>query len=396
MNAKTVDLYKTVLEAAWEDSVNASEFRLLERLRLKLGIARRDHRVIELQLGKFPSESGALHTAKEVNEAIGHLERMGLVLRARLKDEHIYCVPDELAIPLRQLLKIELQTPAYLNLLKNVQVSTMKAALEASNQLFTGTREFLASRLIDSYTSPKAVLKLVEDDQLRAWARKLSLPNSDSSKDALIRRIVKFYDTSTTKAIGQGVSRHEQLVGFYVELASRDYNKLRAAGVIEKDIQVERFFEDATTYLVREYLFLETEKFEGSNHADGRALYPDKRHVLLWDCKSSESEYSLTEKSSRQFLAYCTRTSAPQIPCPMMIIAPSFSKESVAEAQRLKTQCTVGTEIALIEASTFLWLCRQWHQQHASTDKKPLPWQVLATSGKLSEENLKLRLKSFT
>lgn len=85
LNAKTVDLYKTVLEAAWEDSVNASEFRLLERLRLKLGIARRDHRVIEPQLGKFPSESGALHTAKEVNEAIGHLERMGLVLRARLK-----------------------------------------------------------------------------------------------------------------------------------------------------------------------------------------------------------------------------------------------------------------------------------------------------------------------
>ncbi len=192
LNAKTVDLYKTVLEAAWEDSVNASEFRLLERLRLKLEITRRDHRIIELQLGKLPSERGALHTAKEVNEANGHLERMGLVLRARLKDEHIYCVPDELAIPLRQLLKIELQTPAYLNLLKNVQVSTMKSALEASNQLFTGAREFLASRLIDSYKSPKAVLKLVEDDQLRAWARNLSLPNSDSSKDALIRRIVSF------------------------------------------------------------------------------------------------------------------------------------------------------------------------------------------------------------
>ena len=165
------------------------------------------------------------------------------------------------------------------------------------------------------------------------------------------------------------MSQSEQLVGFYVELASRDYNKLRAAGIIEKDGQVERLFEEATTHLVSDYLFLKPQKLDGTSHADGKAIYQDKVHVLLWDCKSCESEYNLTLKTSQQFLDYCSRLQTPQIPCPMMIIAPSFSKESVLEAQRLKTKCPVGTEVALIEASTFLWLCRQWHQQHAGSDK---------------------------
>ena len=78
-----------------------------------------------------------------------------------------------------------------------------------------------------------------------------------------------------------------------------------------------------------------------------------------------------------------------------MIIAPSFSKESVLEAQRLRTKCPAGTEAAFIEASTFLWLCRQWHQQHAGGDRKPLPWEILAVTGKLSGESLKIRLESF-
>ncbi len=395
LNMKTVDLYRAVLEAAWEDSVNASEFRLLERLRVKLGLTRRDHRVVELQLGKFPSENGASHTAKEVNEAISHLEKMGLLLKIRSDGEHLYCVPEELAVPVRQFLKIELQAPAYQNLLKNVPVSTLKAALHLTGQEFSGTREFYSSRLIDSYTSPKVVLKLLSEEQLRTVAKKLSLPSSDSGSDSLVRGIIKFYDTSTTKGSGGDASLDEQLVGFYTELAARDYGKLRAAGIINKDGQVERLFEQATTYLVKDYLFLSPETMSGTSHADGRATYPDKRHVLLWDCKSCEGSYALTEQTSRQFLDYARRTTAPQVACPMMIIAPSFSNESVREAKRLKTKCPAGTEIALIEAKAFLWLCRQWHQRFVASGRKPIPWEVLAMTGKITEEDLKVALKDF-
>lgn len=396
LSVKTVDIYKAVLEAAWQDSVNASEFRLLERLRIKLGLSRRDHRVVELQLGKFPAENGTTHTAKEVSEAIGHLQRMGLLLKVRSEGEHIYCVPDEVAVPVRNFLKIELQEPAYLNLLNNIPVSVLKTALETTGQQFSGTRDFLSSRLIDSYTSPRIVLKLLTDDQLHTLAKKLSIPITPSGKDSLIRGIIKFYDASTTKNTARDVSIDEQLVGFYTELASRDYSKLRAAGIINKDGQVERLFERATTYLVNEYLFLRTEEMDGTSHADGKATYPDKKHVLLWDCKSCEGSYSLTEKTSQQFLDYASRITPPQVACPMMIIAPSFTKESFSEARRLKTKCPTGTEIALMDAKTFLWLCRQWHQGHSGTNKRPIPWEVLATTGKITEEDLKIALKNFS
>jgi hypothetical protein len=45
LDPKVVEIYRAVLEAAWEDSVNSYEYRLLERLRATLGITRRDHRV---------------------------------------------------------------------------------------------------------------------------------------------------------------------------------------------------------------------------------------------------------------------------------------------------------------------------------------------------------------
>lgn len=202
-------------------------------------------------------------------------------------------------------------------------------------------------------------MKLLSDDRLHARAKKLSLPVNSSGKDGVIRAVVKFYDASTTKNTGRYVSIDEQLVGFYTELASRDYNKLRAAGIINKDGQVERLFERATTYLVNEYLFFKTEDMDGTSHADGKATYPDKKHVLLWDCKSSEGSYSLTEKTGQQFLDFASRIASPQVACPMMVIAPLFTKESVPEARRLKTKCPIGTEITLVDAKIFLWLCRQ-------------------------------------
>src|SRR5262249_3443644 len=151
----------------WEDSVNASEFRLLERLRTKLGITRRDHRIIEIQLGKYPSANGTVHTASEVEDAARHLLRRGLVLRvAGAGQPKSYCIPDELASLIREILGVELTAPAYLNLLNQMPVAALRSALEAANQPFAGTRDFLAARLVDGYVSPKAVLRTLTDDQL--------------------------------------------------------------------------------------------------------------------------------------------------------------------------------------------------------------------------------------
>ncbi len=53
---KSVEIYETVLDVALEDDhVSIDEFRMLERLRIKLGITRREHRLLEAKLGKFRS-----------------------------------------------------------------------------------------------------------------------------------------------------------------------------------------------------------------------------------------------------------------------------------------------------------------------------------------------------
>jgi hypothetical protein len=79
----------------------------------------------------------------------------------------------------------------------------------------------------------------------------------------------------------------------------------------------------------------------------------------------------------------------------MLIIAPAFSADSAAVAQRLKVLCPPGTEVALITAESLLWLARHWRQRHAKETNKPLPWQVLATTGELDQTILESRLKLF-
>ena len=55
LEPRTVEIYESVLQVAWEDKVSADEYRLIKRLQRKLGIAGRDHRVIEVRtVGSLP------------------------------------------------------------------------------------------------------------------------------------------------------------------------------------------------------------------------------------------------------------------------------------------------------------------------------------------------------
>jgi hypothetical protein len=139
---------------------------------------------------------------------------------------------------------------------------------------------------------------------------------------------------------------------------------------------------------------MDPEAMEGSRHADGRVVLSASKRVLLWDCKSCESKYTLTDALARQFLSYCAEA-APAIASPMLIIAPGFSPESAAVAQRLKVHCPPGTEVALIAAESLLWLARHWRQRRVKEALKTLPWEVLATTGELDQATLESRLKLF-
>lgn len=394
LDPKVVEIYQAVLEAAWEDSVNNYEYRLLERLRAKLGITRRDHRVIELQIGKFPSASGGPHTAAEIEDAMRNVTHRGLAIRITMGARRLYVIPAELAEALRAQLGIELTGSAFANLLQHLPVSVIRDALEKAGQPFAGTREFLSARLMDGYISPKAVLRGLTDEQLSDLLKGFPSVRQDGSHEIKVRNIVKYFDTLPLSAPVVSGDRGEAYVSYYKEIASRDYGTLRAAGIASKDREVERAFEVATHTIFRDYLGMQPEVMEGSRHADGRVLLTASKRVLLWDCKSCETKYTLTDALARQFLGYCEEA-APAIASPMLIIAPGFSSDSAAVAQRLKALCPPGTEVALITADSLLWLARHWRQRRAKEDVKALPWQILATTGELDQATLESRLKLF-
>src|SRR5258708_1035819 len=168
LDKTAADIYRTLLDAAWDNgSVDASEYHLIERLRQKLGITRRDHRVMEIQIGHFPSKSGQVHSIDEIEIAAYHLAKDGIVARARLDDRtRAYCIPEEIGTTLRRLYNIELIAPNYQSLLQHVPVSAIRSALERQGQPFTGTREFLGARAIDGYVSPRPVPPELTDKQL--------------------------------------------------------------------------------------------------------------------------------------------------------------------------------------------------------------------------------------
>jgi hypothetical protein len=306
----------------------------------------------------------------------------------------VYCVPEELAGLLREILNIELTAPVYLNLLNQVPVTALRSALEAAGQPFAGTRDFLAARVVDGYVSPKTVLRQMSDEQMQKLLKVLPSVRQDGSKEIRVRNVVRYFDNLDLLAPDLEVDRSETYVGYFTELAKRSYDVLRAANVITKDRDVERHFEDATTKLFRDYLGYTVDAMDGSNHPDGRVTLDDPHRVILWDCKSCESEYALTDRLARQFLGYA-HAAAPKVASPLVVVAPAFSSDAVSCAVRLKVQCPPGTEIALLAADDLLWLARMWRQRRTTKEVSQLPWQVLATTGMLTREHLEQRLRTF-
>jgi hypothetical protein len=395
LDRKTVDLYRAVLGAFWEGSKDRAEARLLEVLRSELGITRRDHRVVEIQLGFFPSVTGGAHTVPEIEDAMHHLLHRAFlfVYRDDAKTRR-YVIPEEIGSRLREIMGIELRTAQYKSLMQHVPVHVLRDALAGARQPFVGTREFLTDRLIDGYVSPREPLRLLNQEELDSLLRHLPI-RQDGAKEIKVRNVVRYFDQLAVETPTASADPVATFLQNYQALARRQYDALRAAGVISKDKDVDRAFELATIRLFQSLLGYSVESYEGSNHPDGRALLDSPHRVLLWDCKSCETDYALTDRLSRQFLAYATAAS-PDVASPLLVIAPSFSDGSVDAIVRLKVQCPPGTEIALITAEDLLWLGETWSKRRPEKGQGSLPWEVLATTGLLDKAIIQKRLRTFS
>lgn len=386
LDPRTVDIYQAVLQVAWEDKVTSDEYRLIKRLQRKLNINRRDHRVIEVKTASL-----APIGPQEAQQALRDLSSLGFVCQFKVRGLTQVVIPEEIAVRLRSILGMALQSNAYRNLGAKLPIVALRETLEQAHQpSVSSKKDFLIDRLIDGDIPPAEVLEHVGNEGLDDLLASFSEEKPPTMRAVKIRHIVAQYDRFASKAVATGPADDpdKTYYDFIVELASRQYEVLRAASVIQHDQNVDRAFERGVRYAFSNLLGHPAIQFTGNAHADG-GIAATKGRMVLWDCKSALRPYALTEPKCAQFLQYVAKES-PSIVSPFLVFSGDFTNDSAARALSLKANCPPGTEVGLMTAADLKWLAERWSKEYP---EKRLPLDVLAHSGFLNVGILELRLK---
>jgi len=387
LDRRTIDVYQSVIEVAWEDRVTFDEYQLIKRLQSKLGICRRDHLVLETRIrGRSPVSS------QEVIEALKSLNYEGFVCQFKHQGRTQLVIPEEIACHLRTIYGIVLQSGAYRNLGSKLPTAAIRKALEDTGQpAVSHKKDWLIDRLIDGDISPAFVLDGLDDKALDEVFQTFPQEKRPTMRAVKIRHLISHFERFAAKAPEPKPEDPDRTYFDYLaELCSRQYEVLRAANVIHRDQNVDRFFERGVRYAFRTFFGHPSLEFTGSAHADGGVVARNGR-MALWDCKSAMEPYALTEAKCAQFLQYVARE-APTVVSPFLILSGSFTDDSSARALTLKANCRPGTEIGLLTAADLKWLAERWVRDYPA---KRLPLDVLAHSGRLDRETLEFRLKAF-
>ncbi len=131
-DTEALAIYRDVLAAAWkkDGDLNSHEAFVMQTLADRLGISVHEQRLLEAQLGRFPTSDGKPHSHRLVDEALKELQLRGLVVRYRDGATSAYAIPDEVAAPLRKARGIELRGGAFALLLKTLSNPMLERILK--------------------------------------------------------------------------------------------------------------------------------------------------------------------------------------------------------------------------------------------------------------------------
>ncbi|MBQ4155846.1 MAG: hypothetical protein IJD90_03465 [Clostridia bacterium] len=374
--SKDLALFKHMLDTAWalNDDISIDEKNLLESLRKYLSISIREQQVLEATSGRFPKLENTLHTYDDIDNARRYLQSKGLLVCIKNSDG-VFCdmIPDDIAKELRKYFNVEIRSYGYeklveyvvkktnkqylIDIVKKASVHYKTAKIELSNnptvqELKTIIlKSILPSNLLGGF-SPRDGL---DTSMLSKWCGDLGLIVS-GTKNNLIDRILEYYD-SVRRIELKTEDEREKLVVVYDELAKRDLKFLRANGIIEKDLQCEHFFEDATNYIFEKMLFNKPLTLTGTDHPDGKLSFKDK--YIMWDNKSKETPVNLKDHI-QQFDRYI-KTSDKDVVV-FMVIAPDFTAQSVQEC--VDYSLNNDTQILLITANELKKVAEEWNKKH--------------------------------
>jgi hypothetical protein len=229
--------------------------------------------------------------------------------------------------------------------------------------------EQLSPRVLLGGTSPRDGLPL---GTMNKWCGELGL-NVSGTKNDLIERIIDFYNALHEKS-DEVVDERELLLKYFEDLACRNIQGLRSQQLIEKDIEIERKFEDVTDYIFEKMLGHKPLNLVGTNHADGALSHKDR--IVYWDNKSKESPVNLKDHI-KQFDGYI-RQSEKEV-SGFLVIGPEFTPESSLVA--MQYQVENGSMISMITATELKTLAESWA---AKKDAGAFPLGYLLQSGRFN------------
>ena len=374
--SKDFALFKHMLDAAWlhNDDISVDEKNLLETLRKYLSISIKEFHMLEAKSGRFPMFGNSLHTYNDIEDARKVLQSKGLIVAIKNSDG-VMCdmIPDDIAQCLRQYYNIEIRAYGYEKLIDYVIKKTKKQYLI---DIVNKASQYSNKAQIDISNNPTlnelkdVILKSIQPSNLiggfsprdgldavvlSAWCADLGLMSS-GNKNVLIERILVYYD-SMRKIEIKTEDEREKLIAFYNQLANRDLKGLRANNIIEKDLQCEHYFEEATNYLFEKMLLNKPLTLTGTEHPDGKLTFKDK--YIMWDNKSKEKAVNLKDHI-QQFERYIKNSDKEVVV--FMVIGPEFTAQSVQEC--VDFSLNNDTQILLITADELKTVAENWAKKH--------------------------------
>ncbi|MBR4868447.1 MAG: hypothetical protein IKU10_04755 [Clostridia bacterium] len=369
-------LFKHMLDAAWEhnNDISVDEKNLLETLRKYLSISIREQHILEAKSGRFPNPENALHTFDDIEATRRVLQTKGLLVSIRNSDGALCdMIPADIAACIRKYYGIEIRAYGYEKLIDYVAKKTNKQYLL---DIVNKASQYSSKAKIElSYNPTIAELKAVllksvqpsnlvggfsprdgmDLSALSAWCSDLGI-NTTGAKASLIERILEYYD-SMRQIETKTEDEREKLIPVYEQLAARDLKFLRSNNIIDKDLQCEHLFEDATNYIFEKLLLNKPLTLTGTEHPDGKLSFKDK--YIMWDNKSKETPVNLKDHIL-QFDRYI-KTSEKEVVV-FMVVAPDFTSQSVQEA--VDYLLNNDTQILLITAAELKTVADQWSKKH--------------------------------
>lgn len=359
-DAQSVDILRTVLEVAFGDgSISRDEYGLIEKLRQKLQITRKQQRLVEAKMGVFPSPGGELHSFKDINKAVLFLQHQGIVFYCNhAEDGRNIVLPEELQVGVKKVLGIELSDNARQLLWQNMTNAILQSVLRSQNLPTSGSKDELSERLLQAEIKPSEGLDSLMNDDLYGICASLPGVNVSGTKAQRVTRIIAHFDNLLIREVPDDADPAVLFYEYFVELAKRDRENLLASNVISKDIDIERAFEEATRHLFRHKLGVELVEMPGSDHPDGCIEMPDGS-LLMWDNKSTETLYTFPNSHLKQFKRYIRDSVEKRVTC-FMVIVPEFDVVAEENCLRLKYESQQDTDICIVAAEDLKWVAEHW------------------------------------